>query len=134
MLYSTAAFLALGLVPFVGEEMFQRRQQERAELPAFGAESFEIILLQEFLEESLHQILRVLFRLVLPSDIGVERIPVSLAKLAQRAVGLRRRLAPRGKDDRPARGNEVVAARRTGGWRGAAVSQAGSVAFGLEGQ
>ena len=60
VLGAAAALLPLRFVPLVGEKMFERREQEGAKLPALGAQSFEVILLQEFREERLHQIFRIL--------------------------------------------------------------------------
>src|SRR5436189_1254566 len=111
VLGAAAAFLALRLVPLVGEKVFQSHQQECAELPALCTETLEIILLQKLLEERLHQIFGVFLRLPLAPHISVERIPVGLAQLAQRAVGLGRRFASRREHDGPARGDEDVAAK-----------------------
>jgi hypothetical protein len=89
MFRAAPALLGLRAVPFVGEEVLQRGEQEGAELAAFGGEAFEVVLLQKAGEERLHEILRVLLRLPLPAHEGVERIPIRLAQLGQRPFGVR---------------------------------------------
>ena len=69
---AAAALEPLRFFPFVRQKIFQRRQQERAEAPAFRAQAFEIILGEEAREERLHRILRVRFRVAAPPDVGVE--------------------------------------------------------------
>src|SRR5688572_8371952 len=86
MLHSAAAFLPGGLVEFVGEEMFQRGEKEGAELASFSTESFEVVLLEEALEECLHQVFSVFFRVTAPADIRIERVPVGLAQLGQGCI------------------------------------------------
>ena len=113
MFRAAAAFLGLRAVPFVGEEVLQRGEEEGAELAALGGEAFEVVLLQKAGEERLHEILRVLLRLPLPAHEGVERIPIRLAQLGQRPFGVRRRFAPGRQHHGPARGDEDVA--RVGG-------------------
>ena len=51
MLRAAAAFLPLRLVPFVRQKMFQRRQQERAELSLFAVQIIQKIFLQQPREE-----------------------------------------------------------------------------------
>ncbi len=60
--HAAAAFLAPGFVPFVGEKMFQRRQQEGAETAALGAQAGEIIFPQEPREKFLGEVLGVFLR------------------------------------------------------------------------
>ena len=108
---AAAALLTLRLVPFVGQKMFQRRQQEGAEPSAFGAQAVEIILGEEAREKRLRQILGVLLRVAAAADVGVERKPVSAAQLLQRQIGLRRRTFARREHDRPMRRGEDVARR-----------------------
>ena len=112
-----AAFLALRLVPFVGEKVFQRREQERAKPSALGVQAFEIILGEEPREECLCEIFGVLLRVAAPTHIGVEREPIRFAKFLQRVIGLRRVPSARREHDRPMRRGEDVA-RRAGGLAG----------------
>ena len=57
--HAAAAFLAPGFVPFVGQKMFQRCEQEGAKPSALGAQAFEIILAEEAREERLGEVLGV---------------------------------------------------------------------------
>ena len=111
MLRAAAAFLALGLVPFVREKMFQRREQARAKLAMLGVQALEIILFQEPREECLREIFGILLRVTFAPDVSVERKPIAPAKLAQRAIRLRRGLAPGGQHHRPARRDEILTRR-----------------------
>ena len=111
MLRTAAALLALRLVPFVREKMFQRRQQERAKAPPLRAQPFEIILGEKPREERLHRIFGVLLRVPASPDVGVEWKPITATKLLQRVIGLRRVPFARREHDRPMRRREDVARR-----------------------
>jgi hypothetical protein len=104
-----AAFLALGLVPFVGEEVFEAGEEEGAKLTPLGVEVFEVVPGEETDEEGLDEILGLRFGVALAPDISVERKPVSLAQLSECLVGLGRGLTSSGDHDCPAGGDERVA-------------------------
>jgi hypothetical protein len=114
---AAAAFLGFGLVPFVGEKMFQRRQQKRTE-PSFGGiRAGELFFLQQPREKFLGQILRVVWTVPLPSHKGVNWKPVAAAKFFQGVARVRGVVAPGGYHERPMGGDKRRARWRFGaGW------------------
>ena len=120
---SAAAFLRPGLVPFVGEEMFQCRQQERTEPAAVAVHAGELIFFQQPREKFLGQILRVVRIMSLPPHKSVNRKPVGAAELFQRIASVRGFIAPGGNHERPMRGDKRrprrrFAVSRSGLWSG----------------
>ena len=107
MLHAAAAFLALGLVPFVGQEMFERDQEKGAELSALGGQTFEIILLEKPGEERLRKIFGIFPAVAAATNVGVKRIPVSLAKIAEGEIRLRRRFPAGGQARGSSKGGGV---------------------------
>ena len=78
-----APLLAMGLVPFVSKIMLQRTEEECSEPPAPGIRVADVVLLDNPFEETLRQVLRRMGIVTAPPDIGIERIPISAAKLFQ---------------------------------------------------
>src|ERR1019366_3245230 len=100
---AAAAFLAIGAIPFVGEEAFQGDEQECAELAFVAADAFQIIFFEQAGKESLREIFGILARMALPSDIRIKRIPVGAAQFFQGNIRLLRIAASGGKHGRPMR-------------------------------
>src|SRR6185369_9867088 len=69
--------------PFVDQKVFQRSQQERAELAAVAICHGEVVFLQQAGKEGLRQILSIFWAVSLPSDVNIKRIPVSATKFLQ---------------------------------------------------
>src|SRR6185503_4658584 len=77
--YLATALLARAFLPFIGEEMLDRGEQERTEAALVAVYVLQIMLREEQLEESLRQILGVMRAVALAADECVERIPVGTA-------------------------------------------------------
>src|SRR5207244_13349746 len=105
---AAAALLALGAVPFVREEVFQRGEDEGAKFPLLAAEPFEVIPGEESGEEALRQVFGVLTGVAVPSNVGVKRIPISAAQFLERQIRLPCATAARGEHDRPTRRAEII--------------------------
>ena len=110
--HTSTAFLRPGAVPFVGEEVLHRREQERPEPPPLGGHPVEGVLLQEPSEERLCQILRILPRMPLPSHVGVERIPIDPTQFTQCAGRVGGRLPACRQHHRPSGRHETVGTTR----------------------
>jgi len=91
---SAAAFLRPGLVPFVGEEMFQRRQQERTEPAAVRVHAGELIFFQQPREKFLGQILRVVRIMSLPPHKSVKSETSRRGRVVPRIARVRGFIAP----------------------------------------
>jgi hypothetical protein len=111
---TASAFLPAGLVPFVGEEVFQGGKEKGAEAAFFGAEAIEIIALQKFGEETLSEVFGVLASISATADVSVKWIPVIAAKFGEGFFRLRRGAAACGDDGRPMRGGEGIMPCRDG--------------------
>src|SRR5215831_5587482 len=98
-------------VPFVGEEMFERGQQERAELAALGTGVPQMILLQEPGEEALCQVLCLRRQIASSSQVGVNRRPVGATQFRQRMLGFWRRTPSGGQHQAPLRRSEAAGRR-----------------------
>src|SRR5262245_4867903 len=72
-LSAAAATLSALAVPFVGEKMFERSEQEGAEPSAIAVYIFEIILFQKALKKTLSQILGRFFVVARATNEGVKR-------------------------------------------------------------
>ena len=86
---ATAALQPPRLVPFVGEEVCERRQQIGAEPSALAVSLRDVVLLQQPGEERLREILRVMRAVSFAANEGVEGIPVRAAQFGQCGIGLR---------------------------------------------
>lgn len=103
-----AAFLAAGLMPFVGQKVFEGSEQESTKPPFPGAKAIEIIAPKETGKETLRQVLGVLAGIAAAADVGVKRIPVVAAKLGECFVRLRRGAVAGGDNRRPVRRRKRV--------------------------
>ncbi len=74
-------------IPFVGEEVCERRQQTGAEPPALAVSLRDVVLLQQPGEERLREILRVMRAVSFAPDERVERISASPAQFGQCSIG-----------------------------------------------
>src|ERR1039458_4897636 len=110
-LRAAAAFLGAGLCPFVGQEMLERREQERAEASARRVGPSDGVVRQQPRKELLREVLRFLPRISRPPDIGIEGMPISLAERLQRGPGAGRVAMAGGQYDRTMRGHEYLPAR-----------------------
>ena len=90
----------------VREEVLERGEQERPELPPGGIDPLERIPRQQVREEALGQVLGLGRGMAAAAEERVERIPVGLAQLGQCLPGLGRSPPPGLGDDRPARRRE----------------------------
>ena len=70
------------------------------------------VLFQQPREEFLRQVLRVLRRMTAPPHVGIERMPVGLAKFGERIVGMRGVASSGHQHDRPMRRDEGRPVRR----------------------
>ncbi len=109
-----AAFLAAGFVPFIGEKVLERGEEEGAETAFFGAEAVEVITFEETGEETLSEILGILAGVAAAADVGVERIPIDAAEFGEGFFGLGRGTVAGGDDGRPVCSGEGVVRRRGG--------------------
>src|SRR5262245_22382674 len=103
-----AALPRLRAVPFVGEEMFERRQQEGAELAALAPGVPQVILLQEPDEETLCQVFGFRRRVASSSQKSVNRRPVGAEQFRQSLLGFGRRTPPGGQHQAPLRRSEAA--------------------------
>ena len=78
------SLLGLGAVPFIGQEMVHRGEQKRPEFSPLRISNLKRLLFQKSRKERLRQILSVDGRVATATHIGIERIPIGLAKLRQR--------------------------------------------------
>src|SRR5882757_3704173 len=77
---SPAAFLRAKLIPFIGEEMLERSEQEGTEPSTFRVGPFEVIAFEKAGEKLLGQILGVLRPPAQPPHMDIERIPIGAAQ------------------------------------------------------
>src|SRR4051795_3550310 len=84
---STAAFLRLRPLPFVGQKILERGEQESTELSALPIGLGQSVLLLEVHAKSLDEVLGVGLTIAAPADISVKGIPVGLEKIRQRLLG-----------------------------------------------
>jgi hypothetical protein len=80
--------LAIGAVPFIGHEPFQGHEQEGAEFAFVAGDAFEVIFFKEAGEKSLGEILGIFARMSLPTNVSVERKPISAAEFLEGYGGL----------------------------------------------
>lgn len=107
---AASAFERLLTFARVREEMLERREQERTEFPQLPVRPQVDFVLDQIGKKSLGQVLGVVDGVTAAADIGVERRPVSLAKLRQggaRRLGVCLR-SSRGRDHAPVRGREGI--------------------------
>src|ERR1051325_1182397 len=96
------------LVPFVGQEMFETRQQKRTE-PAFVRRDFtEVIARQKTREKFLSEVLRVFGTESFPPHVSVKGIPVAAAKIGERPLRTSGVIACRELNDGPMRGRKEI--------------------------
>ena len=76
-------------------------------LPDYAVESRLRICEEQLGEKALHQILRVMRAMTLPSNVCVKGKPVNAAQLFQRLGRLRRHAFTRRQHDTPMRGGEL---------------------------
>src|ERR1043166_1672276 len=88
-------------MPFIGQKMFERGEEKRAELAALPVGPRQVIPSQKTGEEFLRQILRVFRAVALAPHVGVEGIPVVATKSFQRFPSSWRRALSSGQDDAP---------------------------------
>ena len=74
----------MGAVPFVGQEMIHRREEEGTEAAFLAADCPQRTAREQLREEGLRQILGLFRPAPLPPHIGVEGIPIRPAQLLQR--------------------------------------------------
>ena len=86
---------------FIREKVLECRQQEGTKASPLPIRCREQIGRQHVHEELLRQILGVSLRCALPTDVGVERIPIHLAQSGQRLLALWRRSTSRIEDRAP---------------------------------
>jgi hypothetical protein len=101
----------MGLVPFVGEEMFHRRQQKRPKPSPMLISLGQPVPLQHPGKELLGEVLGVVRIVAGAPDEGVERIPVSGTEFFQGGLGLGGIVAAGSEHDRPVGSNEASLAR-----------------------
>lgn len=103
-----AAFLSLGLVPFVRQKMVHVSEQERTEFPFLPRHIFEVVLLQKVSEEFLRQILGVVQTVTTPPDVRKKRMPIGAAEILQSFVGTWTVLISGVQDHSPVGGREII--------------------------
>src|SRR5580765_6444788 len=86
---ASSTLLARGSLPFVGQQMFYRRQQEGTEAAFALMNRRERLVRQQSREKLLREILRVLGTVTLSPNISIKRWPIGAAKLLQGYGGLR---------------------------------------------
>ena len=87
---AAAAFLSPLPIPLVGQEVFQRRQQERAKPSTLPLYRGEIVLFQEPRKERLGEVPRIVGVMPASAYVLVERVPVGFAQSGQCGGRLRR--------------------------------------------
>jgi hypothetical protein len=101
----------MGMLPFIGEKVFQRGEQKGAEAATLLSHRRQVFLEQNR-EEGLRQILRIVRSMAAPPHISIERIPVSPAELVQGFVRAGRRIIPGREHNTPVSGGELGFATR----------------------
>ena len=89
------------MIKFIGQKVFECGEQKRPELPFLAVDVGERLVEQQPGEELLSQILGCMRRMSTPPDVGIEGIPVPLAKLSKSQVGRRRTGTRRRQHHRP---------------------------------
>ena len=97
-------FWAWRAVPLVGQEVFERGQQEGAELAFAAVHARQEILGQQPQKELLGQVFGLVRLVSAAADVGIERIPIEAAEFFHR---LRWRGAKRGRRRPPARASSA---------------------------
>jgi hypothetical protein len=83
---SATAFERLLAIVGVGQEILQRRQQERSELPLLPICARKGFVFDQVAEKTLRQILCVMHRVAAAAHKTVKRRPIGLAKLCERSM------------------------------------------------
>ena len=96
----------LGTIPFVGKEVIQASEEERAEPALFRPHATQKALAQQMCDKALRQILGVFVTKATSSHVGVEGVPVSAAQLFQGGRCLRIGALARRQHHAPVRGGE----------------------------
>lgn len=104
---AAAAFLRALAVLFVGDEVFQRGQDEGAKAAFGGVGAVEVAAFQEAEEELLGEVLGLIGRGAAAAQVGVERIPVASAERDEGGVGIFTFGIAGGDDQRPSGGWEL---------------------------
>ena len=78
--FTTAAFLSVFAIPFIGQEPFEHGQEKGAKPAALPRHVRKEFLLQQAGEELLGQILGFLDRVAPPPDESIKRHPIGAAK------------------------------------------------------
>src|SRR5690606_21983058 len=86
--HRSAPLESRGLASFVTEEVLEYSEQKGSEAAFFRRGCFEGMSLQDVLEETLSQILRIGGFMSVPPDERVDRVPVGAAELLQRLGAL----------------------------------------------
>src|SRR5206468_7899438 len=81
---TTAPALSPLTVPFIGQKMFERGEEEGAEAPAFAVHVLEVVHFQKALEETLREVLGGFLIVSRASIESVERVPIGAAELFER--------------------------------------------------
>lgn len=111
---AAAAFFAVGFAPFVDEEVVEGFEEEGAEFAAVAGDRGEDFFLEQAREEFLGEVLGVGGGVAAVADVGVEGIPVTLAKFGQGFAGGGGIFFADGNDLGPVSGGEVAV--RLGRW------------------
>jgi hypothetical protein len=97
------ALLRPPAIPFVRDEVLERRQEERSEASAGAIDDAQRVLFQQLEEEALGQVFCVAGGVSRAAQVGIERIPVLLAESRQRFTRVRRGGAARREHECPPR-------------------------------
>src|SRR5436190_8312463 len=84
---ATTAFGGAGAVPFVRQKVFQASDEERTKFPVVRRKLSEMVLREKSGEELLSKVLRVRRVEPLSAYESIKRIPISAAKIGERALG-----------------------------------------------
>lgn len=87
-LLSATALLSAIVIPFIGEKIVERTQQETAELAAGTHQAFERLMLKKAEEKILGDILGIRGRMPTAPDIRINGIPVIGVQLPESARGM----------------------------------------------
>src|SRR5690349_18161086 len=96
-----AAFLGVGAMPFVGQKPVQRNEEKCSKLSFFRRDSRKRVSCEQSAKESLSQIFCIVRRVTSTADVGIEWIPISLAKSCQCVPASRRFAVSGSQDDTP---------------------------------